>query len=177
MQIFGSLVITLAKLLYWVCKDNFSGVITSSDLDEDLVLYFAALVVWWIICIVIRLPSGEEPEAAAAPAPDRPQPEPEPEPEPEPAVPINRRSRTASLISAGSMDSFRKGKERIAECKAVLKKMDIRDIPDGSADREQFERDFAKEIRELLSILIVQKMDEQGVATLNRVVEKAEEVV
>ena len=55
-QIFGSLVILVAKLLYWVCKDNFSGVLTS-DLDEDLVLAFATLVVWWVICIVSRLPA------------------------------------------------------------------------------------------------------------------------
>jgi hypothetical protein len=53
-QTFGALVIFVAKLLYWVGKDNFSGVL-SSDLDEDLVLCFAALVVWWIVCVVIRL--------------------------------------------------------------------------------------------------------------------------
>ena len=53
-QTFGSLVIFVAKLLYWVGKDNFSGVL-SSDLDEELVLCFAALVVWWVVCVVIRL--------------------------------------------------------------------------------------------------------------------------
>ena len=66
MQIFGSLVILVSKLLYWVCKDNFSGAVTSS-LDEDLVLLFAAVVVWWIIAIVIRLPAA----TAALPASTR----------------------------------------------------------------------------------------------------------
>lgn len=54
LQTFGSLVIFVAKMLYWVGKDNFSGVVYS-DLDEDLVLFFAALVVWWTICVIVRL--------------------------------------------------------------------------------------------------------------------------
>ena len=83
---------------------------------------------------------------------------------------------TGSVSSAGSLDSFKKGMQRIAECKAVLK-MDIHAVgPEGSAEREKFKADFVQEIREALAYLLVQKLDQQGVETLNRVVTKAQNV-
>jgi hypothetical protein len=92
------------------------------------------------------------------------------EPEPEHAL-----SPPASASSAGTMDSFNRGMKRIASCRSVLK-MDVHAIPEGSAEREEFKKDFAKEMALALSHLVVQKLDAQGVKGLKEVVAEAEAV-
>jgi hypothetical protein len=96
---------------------------------------------------------------------DRPVAEPEPEPEPE----------VIAASSTGTMDSFRRGMQRIASCRSVLK-MDVHAIPEGSAEREEFTKGFAKEMAKALSHLVVQKLDAQGVKGLKEVAAKAEAV-
>ena len=81
----------------------------------------------------------------------------------------------ASASSAGTVDSFKRGMQRIASCRSVLK-MDVHAIPEGSAERERFKKDFAKEMALALSYLVVQKLDAQGVKDLKEVAAEAEAV-
>jgi hypothetical protein len=81
--------------------------------------------------------------------------------------------RTVSASSAGTLDSFKMGMKRIASCRSVLK-MDVHVIPEGSAEREEFKKDFAKEMALALSYLVVQKLDAQGVKALKDVAVEAE---
>jgi hypothetical protein len=82
---------------------------------------------------------------------------------------------TASASSAGTVDSFKRGMQRIASCRSVLK-MDVHAIPEGSDEREEFKKDFAKEMALALSYLVVQKLDAQGVMGLKEVAMEAETV-
>jgi hypothetical protein len=95
--------------------------------------------------------------------------------EPEPALVSQVLSLPGSASSAGTVDSFKTGMLRIASCRSVLK-MDVHTIPEGSDEREEFKKDFAKEMALALSYLVVQKLDAQGVKGLKEVAAEAERV-